>query len=181
MIIKRSVVEKIRIEDINASHGLDPVEVIIENYGDGAGKILISCYGQSWTGFWGSMEGTIEEFFQRVSNDYLISKMSDYHPTEPDIEADQDFLFGLILKERRRNNLGKEEARESWDYVEYACPDRNSICNGNRNMPEAMERIEGMCEPWHLDWPKRGNGNYVYLSRILDVVREVIKPEYEHA
>lgn len=53
MQIKRSTIEKIRIEDIQDSHRLDPVEVIAENIGPGTGKITISCYGQVWTGFWG--------------------------------------------------------------------------------------------------------------------------------
>lgn len=175
MKVTRSQVQKIRIEGIEQSHRLDPVEVIIENYGAGQGKILITCWGESWTGFWGSMGGTIEQFFQHVSNDYLIDKMSDYRDTVPDIDADQDFLFGLVLKERRRRSFDKQEAREAWDYVRYACPDRNSICNGS--IPELLKVIEGMEEPWYLDWPKKENHKYTYLSRILDVVREVIKPE----
>lgn len=174
MEIKRSTVEKIRIEGINESHRLDPVEVIIENYGDGAGKVLISCWGESWTGYWGSMGGTVEEFFQRVSNDYLIDKMSDYRAEVPDVEADQDFLFGLVLKERRRGTFDKQEARELHDYVKYSFPDRNTICNGYG--PDLLKNIEGMCEPWHMDWPKKPNHKYEYLARILDIVREVIKP-----
>ncbi|ATS93520.1 hypothetical protein P1A145kb_p120 [Pectobacterium phage DU_PP_I] len=175
MQVKRTTVEKIRIEDINETHRLDPVEVIIENYGEGAGKIIITCWGESWTGFWGSMGGTVEEFFQRVSNDYLIGKMSDYRATEPDPDCDLDFIRSLILKERRRRTYSKEEAKEAWWYVDSYRPDRNTLFN--RETPEELKCIEGMNEPWHLDWPEKENPKYTYLSRILDVVREVIKPE----
>lgn len=175
MEIKRTTVEKIRIEDVNASHRLDPVEVIIENYGEGAGKILISCWGESWTGYWGSMGGTIEEFFQRVSNDYLIGKMSDYRDTEPDIEEDPEFLARQILKQRRDGTLDKDEARSAFNYVESFGPNRNHLYYGET--PSELRCLEGMDEPWYYEWPSKSSHKYEYLSRILDLVREVIKPD----
>lgn len=174
MQIKRTTVEKIRIEDLHESHRLDPVEVIVENFDEGAGKITISCYGEVWTGFWGSMGGTVEEFFQRVSNDYLINKMSDYRATEPDYDADAGFLKKLILKERRSGNITTSEAKEALDFVESRSVDRNILANGY--LPDCLLRIEGMCEPWHLDWPQMPSHKYAYLERILNLVREVIKP-----
>lgn len=175
MEIKRTVVEKIRIEDINASHRLDPVEVIIENYGEGAGKILISCWGESWTGYWGSMGGTVEEFFQRVSNDYLINKMSDYQSMVPDIERDGDYLKSLVIKERRAGNITRFEAINAWNHIEIFSPDRHSLCYAQT--PEELKFIGELCEPWELNWPKTESPKYAYLERILDLVREVIKPE----
>lgn len=178
MQVKRSTVEKIRIEDINESHRLDPVEVIIENYGSGAGKIIITCWGESWTGFWGSMGGTIEEFFQRVSNDYLIDKMSDYRSELPDRDRDPEFLFGEIIRQRREQILDKEEARVAFDYVRYCNPDRETLCN--TRTPEELRCLEGIDEPWYFNWPRKNNHKYEYLSRILDLVREVIKPEVKN-
>lgn len=179
MQIKRTTVEKIRIEGIERSHSLDPVEVIVENFGEGRGKITVSCYGEVWTGFWGSMGGTVEQFFQRVSNDYLIGKMSDYQSTVPDPDSDQDYIRSLILKERRRQVYGKDEARRAWRYVDYERPDRNTLCNFST--PEELRPIEGIEEPWYLDWPKMENHKYKYLSRILDLVREVIKPDEQRS
>lgn len=174
MQIKRTTVEKIRIEDIHAPHRLDPVEIIVENFDEGAGKITISCYGEVWTGFWGSMGGTVEEFFQRVSNDYLIDKMSDYRAMEPDIDGDTDFLKGLILKERRAGAITTSQAREAYDFVESRSVDRNTLNNGY--VPDCLLPIEGMCEPWYFDWPQMPSHKYAYLERILNLVREVIKP-----
>lgn len=174
MQIKRTTVEKTRIEDLHESHRLDPVEVIVENFDEGAGKITISCYGEVWTGFWGSMGGTVEEFFQRVSNDYLIDKMSDYRAMEPDIDGDSDYLKSLILKDRRAGNITKFQAKNAWYYIDNYSPDRNSLCYGH--IPEELEIIEGICEPWHFDWPQMPSHKYAYLERILNLVREVIKP-----
>lgn len=175
MQVKRTTVEKIRIEGINESHRLDPVEVIIENYGGGAGKILISCWGESWTGYWGSMGGTVEEFFQRVSNDYLINKMSDYQLMEPDVDRDGEYLKSLVIKERRSRNISRSQANNAWHYIEIFSPGRHELCYGRT--PEDLEFIEGIYEPWCLDWPQVESPKYAYLSRILDVVREVIKPD----
>lgn len=179
MQIKRTTVEKIRIEDINASHRLDPVEVIIENYGEGAGKIIITCWGESWTGYWGSMGGTVEEFFQRVSNDYLINKMADYRDELPDPDRDPEFLMAEIIRQRKAGTLEKAEAREAWNYVEDEAPDRDRLFNSRT--PEELQCLEGIDEPWYMDWPKKSNHKYDYLSRILDVVREVIKPDEQRS
>lgn len=176
MEIKRTAVEKIRIEGINESHNLDPVEVIIENHGEGQGKIIITCYGQSWTGYWGAMGCTVEEFFQVCNNDYLIGKMAGFPHKIPDEDGDQDYLRSLVLVARRRKDISKEEARDIWDQISLRNMDRHYVC-GDRYLPRGMDEIEGMCEPWHLDWPRKVNPEYEYLGRILDLVREVIKPE----
>ena len=34
---------------------LDPIDIIAEDIRKGAGKITISCFGKSWTNFWGGM------------------------------------------------------------------------------------------------------------------------------
>lgn len=179
MQVKRTIVEKIRIEDINETHRLDPVEVIIENYGEGAGKIIITCWGESWTGFWGSMGGTIEEFFQRVSNDYLINKMADYRESEPDTDGDSDFLRAEIIRQRKDGRLDRSEAAAAWRYVDDFSPDRNRLYYGET--PEELAVLEGMDEPWYFPWPNKPNHKYQYLSRILDVVREVIKPDEQRS
>ena len=176
MKISRTQVEKIRIEDLE-SRSLDPIEVIIENMELGRGKIVITCYGQSWTGFWGSMGSTMEEFFARCNNDYLIGKMSDLRHTVPDVDSDTDFIRKLVIEHRRRGLISKQEAAEAWWHIDSYNTDRNSLCYGT--VPDCLDVIEGMCEPWHFDWPTKVSQEYEYLSRIIDVVREVISPKGE--
>lgn len=171
MIVERSKVDKIRISDVQS---LDPVEVVIENYSPGRGKIVITCFGQSWTGFWSAMGGTVEEFFQWCSNDYLIDKMSSQTRMVPDIESDEKFLKKMILEQRRRGAISQEEAREAWSEAGRGW-DRNSL--NSCGSPDAFDCLEGMCEPWHMDWPRKENPEYHYLGRIIDAVREAIKPE----
>lgn len=170
MRVIETQVRKIRIEDLQ-DRRLDPVEVIVENYQEGSGKVIITCWGESWTGYWGSMGGTIEEFFQRVSNDYLIDKMSDYRSTIPDEDQDADFIKRMVIKQRRVGAIDKDQARSAWGYVEGPSLDRHTLFNGYT--PEVLRCLDGIDEPWYLDWPTQVNHKYDYLSRILDVVREV--------
>ncbi len=170
MRVIQTQVRKIRIEDLQ-DRRLDPVEVIVENFQEGAGKVIISCWGESWTGYWGSMGGTLEQFFQRVSNDYLIDKMSDYRSTVADDDKDPEFICNLILKERREGDIDKYQAKDAWDYAQFHATDRHSLFNGS--IPEPLRPVKSLSEPWNLSWPTKINPKYEYLSRILDVVREV--------
>lgn len=173
MNIKRSLVEKIRVEDIIDSHRLDPVEILIENFENGAGKIVVNCTSSSWTGYWSSMGGTVEQFFQRVSNDYLIGKMSQYQHSIPDPDEDSEFLLRATLRQRRSGIVSQEDARVAFDYIHTFSPDRSSLHYGGT--PEALEPIIGD-EPWYMDWPEKPCPEYAYLSRILNLVRDVINP-----
>lgn len=176
MKVTRFYVEKIRVEDIQQSHSLDPVDIIVENIQDGVGKITISCYGEVWTGFWGSMGGTVEEFFQHASNDYLINKMSNYTGYTPDLDKDYLVLKNILIKARKEESIDEFEAREAYDWIIQNEPNRKDVFNNG--IPYQLECIrEELSEPWYLDWPQKKCEKYEYLSRILDLVREVIKPK----
>ena len=72
MKIEEAQVKTLRLTELD---GLDPVTVMLEG-GIGSGKIIIECYGEAWTTFWGSMgEQTVGEFFCTCNNEYLFSKM----------------------------------------------------------------------------------------------------------
>jgi len=72
MKIRSSQITKITFSEIK---GLDPVDVILEDFSEGNGRIIISCYGESWSYHWGSMGSTVSEFFCSTNNQYLVSKM----------------------------------------------------------------------------------------------------------
>lgn len=62
---------------ITEAEALDPVRVMIENMRPGAGSITITCFGKSWTSYWGSMgDGTVEEFFIGCNDSYLVNCLS---------------------------------------------------------------------------------------------------------
>jgi hypothetical protein len=72
MKVTRSTVQRIEITD---APRLDPIRVYVEDYGDGKGRITISCYDAAWVGYWGAMGCSLVEFFTSASTDYLASNL----------------------------------------------------------------------------------------------------------
>lgn len=54
---------------------LDPIQVVMMDYGGGAGRLIVACYGDSWTGYWGAMGTTLEDFVCSGEADYIAGKM----------------------------------------------------------------------------------------------------------
>lgn len=95
MEISKKEITKLTIIDIK---GLDPVNVIMEDFGPGQGKITVDCYGEAWTAYWGAMgnEG-IAEFINTADVGYLAGKLStvdesviDYGKISQDIDSEVD-------------------------------------------------------------------------------------------
>lgn len=66
-------VEAIEISDLMA---LDPIQVYWEDFGEGRGRVTITCYGEAWTAYWGAMgKRTIREFFFDADDDYISNRL----------------------------------------------------------------------------------------------------------
>ncbi len=70
MKVVEEFIRQIKITEVD---GLDPVRVMIEEYSHGQAKVVIECYGQSWSSYWGSMGGDLKEFFTRTNVGYLVN------------------------------------------------------------------------------------------------------------
>ena len=51
--------------------GLDPVHVWTQDIGKNQGRINILCYGCAINAYWGTMGGTIKEFFVKAPVSYI--------------------------------------------------------------------------------------------------------------
>lgn len=57
---------------IPASAGLDPIRVVAIDHEPGKGTLIVQCYNQAWTCYFGAMSGrTLMQFIARVDRDYL--------------------------------------------------------------------------------------------------------------
>ena len=56
---------------------LDPVRVILNDYGPGRGGIILTCFGEAWTYYWGSIGGDqdIAQFFTSSDLEYFVRKL----------------------------------------------------------------------------------------------------------
>lgn len=176
MNISKSLVEKLMITGAKMPNGLgtlDPIAVMLEDFGPGAGKITITCFGQAWSNYWGHMgkTHTIRSFFLQASNDYLIGKLDSGIRDEiddDDIEALKALLKQEIIKERRDNVWSKQVARDLWEAATWVdWETRHDTCAA----------ILG--DEWWCCTPKKPNPEYEYLGQIVTVVKEAIKMEKE--
>ncbi|WP_099484453.1 hypothetical protein [Stenotrophomonas maltophilia] len=66
----------IRLVEIPRRNGLDPINVLVQDYELGRGRIVVTCYGQAWCGFWGAMgDRTVMQFVSACDADYVAGNM----------------------------------------------------------------------------------------------------------
>lgn len=66
----------IRLVEIPRRNGLDPINVFVQDYELGRGRIVVTCYGQAWCGFWGAMgDRTVMQFVASCDADYVAGNM----------------------------------------------------------------------------------------------------------
>lgn len=125
---------------------LDPVAVIAEDIGPRQGKITITCYGKSWTAYWGGMgNSTISDFFCSCDEHYIAKNLSDIDSEIYDIDA-----IRKAAKEK-----GVDCYRDDpWNDYEFM----NAIYGGD------------MYE-WYDSLPMMANPEYEYLCRIIKAVQ----------
>lgn len=178
MKIERSQVTKLVI---TGAHRLDPITVFMEDIEPRKGKIVIECYGKSWSGYWGGMgDRTIAEFFCSCNCDYIARNISDAAADLTDADAIKDSARREIAILRRgrllpatgfrigRNDIDKEQARELWDRVEFAY-----FGDDGWGDSRLMEEIFG--DEWWCHLPTKPNPDYQYLRRIIDAVQDGLK------
>lgn len=164
MKVASSLVKKLRITDIE---NLDPVTVIAEDFGPGSGKIIIECFGESWSHFWSCMgdEYTLETFFCKASDDYIAGKLCRGSTDEPDWGALPELIKKSVLTLRKDCELSKDDAREYYDNARYVT-DEFSVHTYQ----------ELICATLGGDWmfriPNKATREYTYLMRIIPVVKQ---------
>ena len=104
MKVETSQVTKVVLKELDR---LDPVTIVLENYEPGKGKIIIECYGKSWSSYWGGMSGdSVEVFFCRCDEHYLAKNLAPgLNSTKEDLDGLADHARNTICKERRALEL----------------------------------------------------------------------------
>lgn len=162
-----SDVRKLRITEID---NLDPITVILEDFEPGRGKIIIECFGESWTAGWYAMgDRTIAEFFISCDNYYLGNKLSRMSPKINDEEALVPDAKKSILTMRLEGEIDSATARDLYDRV---CA--YDGC-GHEFMADHNLLYEVYGDDWHHCIPQTTNPRWEYLCRIIDAVRDALR------
>lgn len=61
---------------IPARNKLDPISVFVQDQAAGRGRIVVTCYGNAWQGFWNAMgDRTVMQFVAKCDPDYVAGSM----------------------------------------------------------------------------------------------------------
>lgn len=92
MRIEAATVEAFTIYDANR---LDPVLVMLQDLEPGKGRIVIECYGESWSTYFSAMGPVdIRQFLRGVHADYLANRMR--APHHKDTKVFKDYLQRIV-------------------------------------------------------------------------------------
>lgn len=164
-----STINKITITDIKQ---LDPIEVYLENFDKGQGKLTISCFNASWSYYWGAMgDEDLMEFFLGADNRYLSEKLNPLVESTVDNVDDLESYAKKHIRELRKNKeIDPKRARALYH--------KSSVLTMYKDINNT-KYIEIMTEIFGSDWyyclPKKPNPKYQYFCRILDAIKETFK------
>lgn len=172
MILTETTVRQIKVAGIMESHRLDPIDITLENFEPGKGRITIRCWDRVFSAYWGSMSGqSVEDFFCRCDEDYLSSSLAGgISPHVYDSEGMAIKAKQRVIKRRRKksfdcSDLEKHEARELWDQI------GDEIERGSDD--GLLLEVFGF-EWWH-ELIKKPNPQYIGLCRIITTVQEALR------
>lgn len=173
--------KQVTLLTITEAPNLDPIRVQTEDIEAGKGRITVSCWGKSWTTYWGGMGGKnkIADFFCRCNADYIIGNFAK--------ELDSTRYSGDALVERAKKSiiarrrgrcleygsLDKAEAKELWRDVLIADLHYN---DSPRTLPnDLMTQLYGTEWWYEAERATEPNPEYQYLTRIIEAVQAAFK------
>jgi hypothetical protein len=167
MRVETSTVTKLTISEIV---GLDPVCVILENFGPSRGQITVSCYGKSWTAFFGGCgDDGIASFIASVSADYLADKMHHGAREEWYMDKAKDDAARSILEQRKRRDYSKQDARRLWNELESWPQNQQEAWAASARMQAVLG------DEWWYAIPTRITHEYAYLLRVVEAAQAGIR------
>lgn len=193
MKIERSLVTKLVLRDLS-EYRLDPVTVLLEDLGatpvplddkpdyiSRKGKVIIECYGKSWTAYWGGMgDCSVSQFIQGCDDAYLVNCLDRSISSSRFTGAALVDKARAVIIERRRgrslnnHSLNREEARrlydEASDFAGADNLDQAYACNGG--LLHALFGDEWWQEACRAT---EENPDYQYLTRIVRAVRDGLR------
>jgi hypothetical protein len=168
MKVEQSKVTKLQITEVES---LDSLHVFVEDIGISQGKITMETSSESWSAYWGGCGSSgVVDFFLRCNNSYLVNCFSrGISSTVTDYDSLDEWFKKAIIKTRKEGLCSKEEALSQWNSVDLWCCNEESFLHTDRGRELANEIIG---DDWHFDLPQCESGEYIYLERVVQAIRE---------
>lgn len=86
-----------RLLTIADAPGLDPIDVFIQNYEPGKGRMTIRVWDRAWTCAWFAMRGlTIEQFFIKADADYIWTNVNTHGMRVDAVKRDAVYFRRIV-------------------------------------------------------------------------------------
>lgn len=74
MRVEDSKVEALTIYE---AERLDPILVMMQDFGGGRGRLIVECWGEAWSSYWGAMgdDTGLKKFVVGCHPDYIVNRM----------------------------------------------------------------------------------------------------------
>jgi hypothetical protein len=82
--------------EIRDFDGLDPVTALFQDFGPGQGRVIVECYGDAWSAYFGAMgDHDIQGFVRTAGADYLANKLCNTAPVKQR-KRDEAYLLRIV-------------------------------------------------------------------------------------
>lgn len=187
MNIEKTMIEKLRITEAGS---LDPIDVFIDKISDTSGKLTVNCYGESWTAFWSNVgERGIVEYLKSAENEGIIEyldgeinrhtkdwdaykELLKSHCKELDSEHQESIIDAIDeMDEERLESQLRMDHEDNFDCREILM-DCGELQYSTDVLPDDI--VIGNLFRSANRIPKKEHHRYVYLSKIVDAVKEAL-------
>lgn len=171
MNVTESTVRKLAITGVPR---FDTISVLVEEFAHGEAKVVIEHGCEAYAAYWGSMGGTVAEFFARCDVHYLANRFAGNMEHDIcDAESIEQEGRKRILKLRRDGMINHETARGYWDEV--------ATYSNFEELFRWSDAEEVFGPEWFLHPPTRTNPRYAHVVALVTVVRQVLSGQWEKA
>lgn len=165
MKVTESTVHKLAITGVER---FNTISVLVEEFAHGQAKVVIEHSCEAYAAYWGSMGGTVAEFFARCDLHYLAGRFAGNMEHDIcDAEAIEQEGRKRILKLRRDGTIKKYAARRLWDEV--------ATYSNFEELFRWSDAEEVFGPEWFLRPPTRTNPRYAHVVALVTVVRQALK------
>lgn len=169
MKVAESSVRKLCITQVD---GMDAINVFMEDFKPGQGRITIECLGDAWSNFWGAMgDSDIRGFFVSAGEDYLAGKLAPSVSSTLANSSHDDVVSHLkkrIVGGRRDGVFSKSDARDLWDRVE------DEVVDGSIDASAGI-LSDVLGDEWWDDLPSKPNEEHARIIKIIRAVKEALR------
>lgn len=172
-------------------------DIILKDFGEGNGKIIISDYDYNFSYHWGAMgkNTTLKDFLCEVNSDYFVNKLSNL-----DGDFDHKGTFRNIRKHIRdefnyelpwyKHTEFQKELRVSLNEYQNSCYDERQfvddwdsfwkytvdyyLIEDNNDQKEIESMFQGICEQWHFIEKSEPKGN-IWLKKLHKQLKKKLK------